>query len=184
MSKIYKILDKMPPTFSTAQFSAAQQSTDNYSWQTLNRLKGRGEIINIRRGWWAKRDAMPEQAACMISYPCYISFHSALYLHGLTTQMPNIIQLAVRTSRRDYECMGMRVKHYRLPATMFNGFHAKDHMMIARPYKAFADCLKISRACPEVVLKEALEGVDESLIKGACDKNMLMRLKRVRRHVG
>jgi len=151
-----------------------------YARLALHRLKLREEIISVRNGWWAFPDSVPEAIACEVSTPCYVSFHSALFLHGLTTQVPRTIQLAVSRQARRYVIAGVEAKEYRIKKASFTGFQRKDALLLASPEKAVADSLNLPRACPDVVLAEAIRGIDKEIVEGmlvtAAAKKRLKRL--------
>jgi len=149
-----------------------------YARLVLHRLKERGELLKVRRGWWAFPSSMPEAVACEISAPAYLSFHSALYLHGLTTQVPKLIQLAVTRFGKKYSIMGREVKEYKIEKSKFNGFSVKDGVHLASPEKAFADCLNVPRSCPEIVLREAIGKIDVKKAKPWLSKAGIRRLGR------
>lgn len=149
-----------------------------YARQVLHRLKVRGKLLGVRKGWWAFPGAPPEAVACEISAPAYLSFHSALHLHGLTTQVPHTIQLAVTRFGRSYSILGRTVREYKVQKRFFNGFSAQDGVLIARPEKALADCLNVPRACPQMVVVEALDGVDSTRVGCSLTKAGQERLAR------
>lgn len=149
-----------------------------YARQVLHRLKTRGELLGVRNGWWAFPDAPPEAVACEISAPAYLSFHSALHMHGLTTQVPNTIQLAVARFGRSYSILGRTAREYKVQKRFFNGFSAQDGVLIAKPEKALADCLNVPRACPEMVVAEAFQAVDSTKIECSLTRAGQRRLVR------
>lgn len=170
--------------FKTNEY-AALLGKGGYARLILHRLKKKGELIPVKRGWWAFSDALPEAVACEVSQPSYVSFHSALFLHSLTTQIPRTIQLAVARNAREYAIPGAKVKEYKVKKEQFKNFSRKDGVLLAFPEKAVADCLAIPRACPEIVLYEAVRGLDSSKVKELISsKAAEMRLKRVVRHAG
>ena len=116
--------------FRTREY-AALLGKPAYARLVLHRLKVKQEINSIKNGWWAFPDAMPEAIASEISKPCYISFHSAIYLHGLTTQIPRKIQIAVIRRTRKYNILGMEAKEYKVKKSQFNSFYRKEGIMIA-----------------------------------------------------
>lgn len=144
---------------------AALLGKPSYARLNLHRLKARNELVSVRNGWWAFPDALPEAVACEISKPCYLSFHSALYLHNLTTQIPRLIQLAVVRYGRSYRVFGNLVKEYKINRGAFNNFSSKGGLLLASPEKAFADCLNLPRSCPEIVLREVLPEVNRTKVK-------------------
>lgn len=162
--------------FRTREY-AALLGKKAYAGLVLHRLKLRGKLILVRKGIWAFPKSMPEAIACEISMPCYLSFHSALYLHSLTTQIPRTIQLAVTRNGRKYEMLGYKVKEYKIKRKLFKGFVSKDGLLIATPEKAFADSLNIPKACPEIILKEARNGVDIAIVKQFISKGGFKRMR-------
>ncbi|MBU0591947.1 hypothetical protein KKF81_01895 [Candidatus Micrarchaeota archaeon] len=184
-----KILDMMKKAgrnaFRTSEYTALL-GKKGYARLVLHRLKVKGQIISIKNGWWAFPDAMPEAIASEVSKPCYISFHSALFLHGLTSQTPRKVQVAVIRKTKTYKIQGthgFEIKEYKIKKNEFNKFYRKDGIMLAIPAKALADALTLPRTCPEIVIKEALGNMDisdltmtEPLIHTSAAKKRLKRL--------
>ena len=151
-------------TFRTREY-AALLGKRAYARLVLHRLKEKGEIVAVRNGWWAFPGAIPEAVACEISRPCYVSFHSALFLHGLTTQTPRLVQVAVARNGRTYEVFGLKVKELKVARKGFNNFSAKDGLLLASPEKAFADCISRPRLCPEFILLEVVGMIDADKVR-------------------
>ena len=169
--------------FRTREF-AALIGESGYARVLLHRLKERGELVLARRGWWAFGNALPEAVACELSWPCFVSFHSALFLHGLTSQVPRFVQLAVARNARRYSVLGVGVREFRVGREAFNCFSQRDGLFLASPEKAVADCFCVPRACPEVVLVEALAGVDLDVVRALVLKRAgLKRLERLAKRV-
>ena len=180
---VLKVLEK--PAFRTSEFAAALAESGRspgYARLALHRLGRKGKIIRVRRGWWALPESLPEEIACAMSAPCYVSFHSALYCHGLTTQIPSRIQLAVAARKpRKYVVLGTLAQEYGIPKRFFRGYAVRSGQALALPEKAFADCLLLPRSCPDAILVEALPGIDGSKTRAYCNRRMLGRLKKIRR---
>jgi len=151
--------------FRTREY-AAMLGRKGYARLVLHRLKTKGELVSVKNGWWAFPDSVPEAVACEISNPAYISFHSALYLHGMTTQTPRKIQIAVARKTRSYSVFRIPVKEYKVKRDQFSYFYRKEGILLATPEKAFADSLAIPRACPEIVLIEAAGKIDREKVRG------------------
>ena len=179
MSTIDDMLSKMKPVFRAREFIAALGGKANYAYVALHRLKRAKKLESVRNGWWAKAGATPEEIASAVSYPCYLSFHSALHAHGLTTQIPRFVQLAVCRKARKYAFAGNEAREYRIKKEEFGGFEIKEGSPIASPEKAFLDCLRFPRACPNAILAEAAEKIDIWEVKRQCNKRMRKRLKEV-----
>ncbi len=157
----------------------------NYARLVLHRIKKKGEILLIRKGWWAFPGAIPEAVACEISAPCYVSFHSALFLHGLTTQTPRNVQVAVARRTRKYAALGIKVNEFRIKKSQFNNFAKKEGVLLASPEKAVADCLSLPRTCPEFIVLEAIGKVDVAGVARLLEsKAAFKRLGKVIRNAG
>ncbi|MBI4360969.1 hypothetical protein HY572_04330 [Candidatus Micrarchaeota archaeon] len=126
---------------------------------------------------------MHEAVACEISTPAYVSFHTALHLHGLTTQPHRTIQLAVTRNAKKYQVLGTPVQEYRVPKNQFRAYEKKDNLFLATPEKAVADAISIPKSCPAAIIMEALAHVKAGKIppylsSAAANK----RLKNLMRH--
>ncbi len=161
---------------------AALLGNKNYTKIVLHRLKERGEVKMVKRGWWAFPDAMPQEIACQISRPSYVSFFSALNMHGLTTQIPGIVQLAVCRNAKSYEIKGEKVKEYKVKKRDFNNFVLNDGILLATPEKAFADCLNVPKTASKSILVEAIENIDLEKVKPLLSPSGLKRLKKLIKH--
>lgn len=175
--RVLRVLEK--PVFKTSEFTAASGKSPGYARLALHRLGKKGRITRVRRGWWALPEALPEEIASVVSAPCFISFHFALYAHGLTTQIPQRIQLAVTRKARRYFVAGALAQEYKVPKEFFKGFAVKSGVPMASPEKAFADSLLLPRACPNAVLVEALPSIDLNAVRAYCTKRMLARLSKL-----
>ena len=169
--------------FRTREY-AAMLNKKGYARLVLHRLKMAGGIVSVKNGWWAFPDSMPEAVASDMSNPGYVSFHSALFLHGLTTQTPMKVQIAVARKPKKYFVFGTEVKEYKIRNTQFTGFYRRDGILTASPEKAFADSLMHPKTCPEIVLMDALGEINTDkvalmLATGSAKK----KLKRLIRHV-
>lgn len=170
--------------FRTREY-AALLGKGGYGRLVLHRLKSKGELLSAKKGWLAFPGAIPEAVACEISNPCYVSFHSALFLHGLTTQTPRKVYVAVARRTRSYSLFGMEVVEVKVKKDRFNNFSRKDGVLLASPEKAVADCISAPRACPEAVVAEAAGRVDVEKVKSLLESNAaLKRFRRVIRDAG
>jgi predicted transcriptional regulator of viral defense system len=161
--------------FRTKEYSALL-GKKTYARLVLHRLKKKNELVLVRNGFWAFPDSLPEAIACEVSMPCYLSFHSAIYMHGLTTQIPRVIQLAVTRNAKSYYVLSNKVQEYKIKKVFFTGFTSKDGLLLASPEKAFADSINVPRSCPDFVLEEVLEKIDLNNAKKFISKPGLKRL--------
>ncbi|MFH1785853.1 MAG: hypothetical protein ABH842_05480 [Candidatus Micrarchaeota archaeon] len=178
MNAIIELLRKKA-AFSTKEFLSMIKRA-GYGRVLLYRLKEKKIIVPIKNGWWAFPNSLPEAIACEMSKPCYLSFHTALFLHGLTTQSPRTIQLAVARKSKKYSILGSVVNEYKIKKEQFQKFYRKDNLLLATPEKAFSDAIHLPRSCPDIVLFEAMGSIDlvlvEALLSSKAAKKRLKRL--------
>jgi predicted transcriptional regulator of viral defense system len=120
--------------------------------QSLNNLVKDGILVKIYRGIWMyeSQEAISPYAVIPYLFPkdrTYVSFVSALHLHGIIEQIPQVATLAT-TSRTSviHTKLGDFQAHHIAPS-FFDGFNwYKDHgnFLIAEPEKALVDCLYLS----------------------------------------
>ena len=84
--------------FTTHEVSLASAKSLSVVTQSLNHLVKEGIIVKIHKGVWAQ-GAGPVSPYVVIPYlfprhRAYVSFISALHLHGIIEQIPQVITLA------------------------------------------------------------------------------------------
>lgn len=114
------------------------------SW-TLARLARAGLIRRIRHGLWSvDYDVDPLLLPDYLTapLPAYVSFQSALSLHGMISQIPHVIYVAsLAPTRRLQTAVGVYSIH-RLAPSFFGGFETSEKgVRLARPEKALLDTL-------------------------------------------
>ena len=81
------------PSFTTRDAAARLRVPHGHASASLARLRAAGLVVRLRRGVWALPSrvdplALPE---CLTApLPAYVSLHSALYLHGMISQVPAV----------------------------------------------------------------------------------------------
>ena len=138
--------------FETRDVAAALRVSNTNANKIATRLAEAGFVLRLARGRWAlsrnlNKLAVPEQLTA--PYPAYISLQSALYRHGLISQIP-VVTYAVSLARtRRYETpVGVFSIHH-VNADFFFGFesdNASGGAMIAVPEKALVDVFYFSPA--------------------------------------
>jgi len=120
--------------------------------QSLNNLVKEGIIVKICRGVWAEAgDTMiSPYAAIPYLFPehrAYVSFISALHLHGIIEQIPQVTTLASTAHARTiHTALGVFYVH-RITPSFFTGFgwyKENGNFLIAEPEKALVDSLYLS----------------------------------------
>ncbi|MFN8790503.1 MAG: hypothetical protein ACK5Y2_03495 [Bdellovibrionales bacterium] len=113
----------------------------------LHRLEKAGEVLSLKKGLWLlDKNASPFYIGEQLArpYSAYVSLQSALYLHGLISQIPQtyyFVTLA-RSGKRDF--LKSHYSYHRLEAYLFEGFELKDSFNLATPEKALFDTFYFS----------------------------------------
>ena len=150
------------PVFTTRQAATRLRVPNGHASVSLARLAAGGHLLRLRRGVWAipgRVDALAMPEYLTAPFPAYVSLQSALYLHGLISQMPAVTYAVTLARTRRYATpLGVVSLHHVQP-TFFFGFedHGDAGGRLATPEKALVDFLyltparsKLFRALPEL----------------------------------
>jgi predicted transcriptional regulator of viral defense system len=148
--------------FSTSDVAARLRVQNGHASVILARLAASGQVVRLRRGVWSLPGrvdplALPEYLTS--PFPAYVSLQSALYLHGMISQMPAVTYaVSLARTRRFTTPLGTVSVHHVQPA-FFLGFEdaGRSGGRLASPEKALIDFLyltparsKLFRALPEL----------------------------------
>ena len=148
--------------FATSDAAARLRVPNGHASVMLARLAASGHVIRLRRGVWALPNrvdplALPEYLTA--PFPSYVSLQSALYLHGMISQMPAVTYaVSLARTRRFTTPLGTVSVHHVQPAFFF-GFEdaGRSGGRLATPEKALVDFLYLTparsnlfRALPEL----------------------------------
>jgi len=148
--------------FATSDAAARLRVPNGHASVMLARLAASGHVIRLRRGVWALPNrvdplALPEYLTA--PFPSYVSLQSALYLHGMISQMPAVTYaVSLARTRRFTTPLGTVSVHHVQPAFFF-GFEEAGRAggRLATPEKALVDFLYLTparsnlfRALPEL----------------------------------
>jgi predicted transcriptional regulator of viral defense system len=134
----------------------------------LARLAAAGHVARLRRGVWAlpgRVDALALPAHLTYPLPAYVSLQSALYFHGMISQVPAMTYAVSLARTRQYTApLGAVSIHHVDPGFFFGDEDAGaggGAARIATPEKALVDFLYLGparsglfRALPEIELPE------------------------------
>ena len=153
----------LSPVFETSDAAARLGLTNAHASTILARLAAAHHIVRLRRGVWAFADrvdplALPEHLTSPL--PSYVSLQSALYLHGLISQVPAITYaVSLARTRRFATPLGTVSIHHVTPSFFFGFDEAGRGGRLATAEKALVDLLylrparsKLFRALPELEL--------------------------------
>jgi predicted transcriptional regulator of viral defense system len=149
------------PIFTTRDAAARLRVPNGHASVSLARLAAGGHLLRLRRGVWAvpgRVDALALPEYLTAPLPAYVSLQSALYLHGMISQMPAVTYAVTLARARRYATpLGVVSLHHVQP-TFFFGFEDRgEGGRLATPEKALVDFLYLAparsqlfRALPEL----------------------------------
>lgn len=171
--------------FTTSDVGARLRVPNGHASVMLARLAASGHVIRLRRGVWALPNrvdplALPEYLTS--PFPAYVSLQSALYLHGMISQMPAMTYaVSLARTRRFTTPLGTVSVHHVQPAFFF-GFEeaGRSGGRLATPEKALVDFLYLTPARSNLfrVLPE-LEWPKRFSVRAA--RSIVKRIEPVRR---
>lgn len=138
--------------FSTREIADLRQGSLSSTSQTLAQLSVQEVIRRVKRGVWClpSHERFSPFAVVPFLLPgqrVYVSFISALHLHGLIEQIPQVIYAATTGHTRAIRTDVGTYSFHQLKPEFFRGFewHGKRHdFLIATPEKALVDSLYLS----------------------------------------
>ena len=140
------------PVFSTREFASIRGSSVSSATQSLQRLSRSGALLRITRGLWC--DPLDPRFTVFSIVPlltpghrAYVSFLTALHLHGIIEQIPQVVQVATTTHGRRVVTPAGVFELHRIDPRFFSGFdwyRDRQEFLVASPEKALVDCLYLS----------------------------------------
>lgn len=140
------------PVFTTHELTAISGKSASTVVQSLNHLVKQGLLIKIYRGVWAEpgpRAISPFEIIPSL-FPrqrVYVSFITALHLHGIVEQIPQVITLASTAHTSMLRTKAGVFSVHQISPALFNGFDwykGEGNFLIAEPEKALIDSLYLS----------------------------------------
>ena len=146
-----RLMELRAPAFTTNDAAAALQLTRPHASKTLARLAAARQAQRLRRGVWGfpgKIDRLMLPALLTAPAPCYISLQSALYLHGIISQIPQRVYAVSAARTRLFRTPLGAVSIHHVKPSFFRGFevNARTGIAMATPEKALVDFLYLSPA--------------------------------------
>lgn len=114
--------------------------------KVLARLAEAGALVSLARGRWVFRDRLKSLALPGIltaPFPAYVSLQSALYYHGIISQIPSVLYAVSLARSRSYETPLGAVSIHHVDPSFFFGFEpvGEQGAQLAIPEKAVLDVL-------------------------------------------
>lgn len=167
------------PVLRTADVMAILKIRKDHASQIMSRLSRSGHVTRLKRGVWLTADhcdpfALVEYLTA--PFPAYISLQSALYHHGMISQIPASVYCVSPARTRVYKTPVGDFSIHHIDETLFFGFDetGKTNIKIATPEKALIDFFYLScsktrlfTALPEIELPE---NFDKQIINDALSR--------------
>lgn len=137
------------------------------TYYELQKLVSAGSVEHVARGLYRMADAEATEdyslaAACARVPKAIVCLLSALRVHGIGTQVPNAVWLAIPHRSRTPRLRGLRTRFVRFSGaalthgvveTQFEGVSAR----ITDPARTVLDCFRYERMVGQEVAREALD---------------------------
>ncbi|OIO08537.1 MAG: hypothetical protein AUJ52_08020 [Elusimicrobia bacterium CG1_02_63_36] len=139
------------PCFTTNDASSVLHLSRSAASHMLARLARAGVLARLRPGLWSlpgRMDRMALAEALAAPMPAYISLQSALYHHGMISQIPSVLYAVTPGQTRRFDSpLGSASLHH-ISSRFFFGFErvGRHGPSIAVPEKALLDTLYFSPA--------------------------------------
>jgi len=142
------------PVFTTFELIALSGKSASVVTQGLNNLLKTGFLSKIYRGVWMRTGSGRVSLYTIVPYlfprqRAYVSFISALHLHGIIEQIPQVVTVASLAHTRTVRTAIGTFAVHRITPALFSGFSwykEEGSFLIAEPEKALVDSLYLS-AC-------------------------------------
>jgi len=161
-----RILKLNQNIFRTDDIAKWLRITNMHASKILSRLEESDHILHISRGLWAIKETTTIWDLSKVitnPLPNYVSLQSALYHHGIISQVPEILYLvSPARSQVIHTPLGTISIHHIHPAFFYGYRKNRDGLFIATQEKALIDFLYfypakscLFRALPEIELPES-----------------------------
>lgn len=140
------------PIFTTHEIASLSGKSPSTVVHSLRRLVMQGLLVKIYRGVWAAPGPRAISPFDIIPYlfqrqRVYVSFISALHLHGIVEQIPQVITLASTAHTSTLRTKAGVFSVHQIASAFFDGFdwyQREGNFLIAEPEKALIDSLYLS----------------------------------------
>jgi len=139
------------PVVTTDEAALALKSSRSAASHALSRLAKSGLVERVRRGLWAVDPPvepllLPEYLTAPL--PSYVSFQTALFLHGMISQIPHVTYVASLAHTRRVKTRLGTFSIHRLAPGFFGGYEmaSESGVRLATPEKAMLDTLYLAPA--------------------------------------
>ncbi len=151
MDVLLKLQRLAQPVLETADVAVIAGVNKPHASKIAARLAGAGQLLALRRGVWAlpgRIDPLGIPERLTAPQPAYVSLQSALYHHGMLSQIPSsVYAVSLARSRRYMTPLGVVSIHHVAPEFFFGYETLGDNgIQMARPEKALLDVFYLTPA--------------------------------------
>lgn len=140
------------PIFTTHEIASLSGKSPSTVVHSLSRLAGQGLLVKIYQGVWTEPGPRAISPFDIIPYlfprqRVYVSFITALHLHGIVEQIPQVITLASTAHTTTLRTKAGVFSVHQMAPAVFDGFDwykGEGNFLIAEPEKALIDSLYLS----------------------------------------
>jgi len=141
------------PVFATSEVAELTGSAPSNVSRDLGKLAEEGMITRIRRGVWAVVHHPDFSAYAVVPHlfkgeeAGYVSLLSALNLHGMIDQIPQVVHVMTTLQRSRLRTPVGTYEFHQVQAELFDGFRpyrGRGNFDIAKPEKALFDTMYLS----------------------------------------
>ncbi len=159
-----KLVSLKQPLLYTMDVSACLNITISHASKILERLEKANVVKKVERGKWmlaSVSDPLILPEFITAPYPSYISLQTALYYHGMISQIPSVTYAVSLARTRRYSTPLGTLSIHHIASDFFFGFDFYNNTLIkmATPEKALLDVLYLTdtrshlfRSLPEIEL--------------------------------
>jgi len=142
-----KLLALKQIVLQTSDVSACLEISYSHASKILDRLAKEGRFVRLMRGKWATSQQLdplilPEYLTAPM--PSYISLQTALFYHGMISQIPSTIYAVTLARTRRYVTPFGVISAHHIQPDFFFGFESRGDIKIATPEKALLDILYLA----------------------------------------
>jgi predicted transcriptional regulator of viral defense system len=148
---IYHKLNQLEqPVLRTNDVAAYLDITTTNASKILARLSEAKHIVHLARGLWAfpmYLDILALPQYLTAPFPSYISLQTALYYHGMVSQLPEVLYaISLARSKRFITPLGVISIHHVQPDFFFGYEEKSRNVKMATPEKALVDIFYLTPA--------------------------------------
>ena len=144
-----KLLALKQPVLQSRDVSGCLNIPQAQASKILERLAKAGRFVRLMRGKWATNieiDPLILPEYLTLPFPSYVSLQSALFYHGMISQIPHTIYAVSLARTQRYKTSLGEISIHHLQPKFFFGFELINQIKIATPEKALIDVLYLTPA--------------------------------------